>query len=77
MTRGGRPDRVHPKCAVLAISKAKDDMHAWSEYVRIYFRSTGKLAPGCDARDFYAWWEGYNGRQLIREEQGGSADATH
>jgi len=36
---------------------AKDRQSAWSEYIRIVYRATGSLAPGCDARDFFAAYD--------------------
>ncbi len=51
------PERVHPEMARQAINQATQRSHAWTEYILLHFRSTGKLAPGCDARDLLAWLE--------------------
>lgn len=37
-----------------AIATGKDRQSLFSEYIRIHWRTTGKIAPGCDAKDFYA-----------------------
>lgn len=49
--------RVHPGMARAAKEKAKDRKAAWSEYIRIHYQGTGRLAPGCDAIDFYAVYD--------------------
>lgn len=49
--------KVHPGMARAAKAKAKDRQAAWSEYIRIHFQSTGRLAPGCNAKDFYAVYD--------------------
>lgn len=53
-----KPDKskVQPSIAKLALSRASGDkQRAWSEYIRAMYQSTGSLAPGCDAKDFYAY----------------------
>jgi len=50
-----KPEKVNPTLAREAVNRAKDRQSAWSEYVRLSFRRTGNLAPGCDAKDFYGW----------------------
>lgn len=50
-------DRVHPGMARAAREWAKDRASAFSEYIRIHYQSTGRLAPGCDAKDFYAVYD--------------------
>ncbi len=51
------PERVHPEIARQALERAEMRTHIYTEYIILHFRSTGKLAPGCDARDLYAWLE--------------------
>ncbi len=51
------PERVHPEIARQALSVATQRTHVFTEYILLHFRSTGKLAPGCDARDLLAWLE--------------------
>jgi len=53
-----RPERVIPSLARLAIERARGDRaRVYSEYIRAHFQATGRLAPGCDARDLIAWIE--------------------
>ena len=63
---GSKPklERVNPalaresyRIAGTVKTKGKRDrrQRAWSEYIRLHFRVTGNLAPGCDAKDFYSW----------------------
>jgi hypothetical protein len=51
------PERVIPQLADAAISTGKDRNALFSEYIIAHYRSTGKLAPGCDAKDFYAYMD--------------------
>jgi len=51
------PERVHPEMARAAIAKATQRTHVYTEYIILHYRQTGKLAPGCDACDLYAWLE--------------------
>lgn len=46
--------KANPRMAMEALHRTNGDRQkAWSEYIRLHFRSTGSLAPGCDAKDFY------------------------
>jgi hypothetical protein len=36
---------------------AKDRQSAFSQYIILVYRSTGRLAPGCDAKDFFAAYD--------------------
>ncbi len=67
MARKGHPEKVSPDYALMAIRKAEIITHAWTEYIVAHYRATGHLAPGCDAVDFYAWWDAYNSRKLVAE----------
>lgn len=50
--------KVHPTAAREALQRAGNDTKkAYSEYVRLMFRSTGSLAPGCDNRDLQAFYD--------------------
>jgi len=52
----GKPERVNPYLAVEAWKRAKGDRgKVYSEYIRLYFQTTGKLAPGCDNKDLQTW----------------------
>lgn len=51
-----RMSRVIPALAREAYQRAKGEkQRAFSEYIRLMYRVTGRLAPGCDAKEFYAW----------------------
>lgn len=49
------PEYVIPQIADRSIATGKDRNMLWSEYIRFHYKMTGKLAPGCDAKDFYAY----------------------
>ena len=51
------PDKVIEDWAIVALSNAKDIQSAYSHYVICSYRSTGKLASGCDAKDLIAWYK--------------------
>lgn len=51
------PERVHPEIARQALAQASQRTHVYTEYILLHYRATGKLPPGCDARDLYAWLE--------------------
>jgi hypothetical protein len=51
------PERVNSHIAELALVQATKRGSAWTDYILVHYRATGNLAPGCDARDFYAWSE--------------------
>ncbi len=58
--KGGR--QPHPELVIEALlrkamERAKDRQSAFSEYIRLHYQSTGNLAPGCDARDFFAAYD--------------------
>jgi hypothetical protein len=58
--KGGR--QPHPELVIEAIlrkamERAKDRQSAFSEYIRLHYQATGNLAPGCDARDFFAAYD--------------------
>jgi len=36
---------------------AGDRQAAWSRYIQLHYQTTGSLAPGCDAKDLYAWYK--------------------
>lgn len=57
-------ERVKPALAreayrIAGTTKIRNELgrrqRAWSEYICLTYRSTGNLAPGCDAKDLYAW----------------------
>jgi len=52
------PDKVHPGMARQAVKNSKARNEVYSQYILLHYRATGKLAPGCDARDLYAWMDG-------------------
>jgi hypothetical protein len=48
------PEKVIPALLEKAIATGKERNSLWSEYIVAHYRATGNLAPGCDAKDFYA-----------------------
>lgn len=43
---------VIPSMAIKAYKNANGDLaKVYSEYIMLYYKSTGRLAPGCDAKD--------------------------
>ena len=48
------PSKVIPQLLEAAIQTGKERNSLYSEYIRLHYRTTGNLAPGCDAKDFYA-----------------------
>ena len=57
MARTPRPELARPDLVALALERARDRQSAYSEYIRLHWQTTGKLAPGCDARDFFAAYD--------------------
>ena len=56
----GKPDisKVIPALARQALLLAGGDRKAaYSRYIQLYFRQTGRLAPGCDSKDLQAFYE--------------------
>ena len=56
----GKPDisKVIPSLARQALLLAGGDRKAaYSRYIQLYFRQTGRLAPGCDNRDLQAFYD--------------------
>ena len=55
----GKPDisKVIPALARQALLLADGDRKAaYSRYIQLYFRQTGRLAPGCDNKDLQAFY---------------------
>lgn len=51
------PEKVSLEIGKIAVQRAVGDKQkAWSEYIRAMYQSTGSLAPRCDAKDFYEWF---------------------
>ena len=56
----GKPDisKVIPALARQALLLAGGDRKAaYSRYIVLHYRNTGKLAPGCDNKDLQAFYE--------------------
>ena len=53
----GHPECVIPALARMAMGDTDQRGAIYSHYIIRHYRSTGNLAPGCDARDLYAWME--------------------
>lgn len=54
MSRKPHPERVIVSLVEKALETGKERAALYSEYIRLHYRATGRLAPGCDAKDFYA-----------------------
>jgi len=55
------PDKVIFQIGQIAMQRAEGDrQRGWSEYIRAMYQNTGSLAPRCDAKDFYAWFDEHN-----------------
>ena len=55
-----KPDisKVIPSLARQALKLAGGDRKAaYSRYIQLYFRQTGRFAPGCDNRDLQAFYD--------------------
>lgn len=55
-----KPDisKVIPSLARQALELAGGDRKvAYSRYIQLYFRQTGKLAPGCNNKDLQAFYD--------------------
>ena len=51
------PERVIPALAQKALEETDQRAALYTHYIILHYRATGNLAPGCDARDLYAWLE--------------------
>ena len=61
----GKPDisKVIPALARQALLLAGGDRKAaYSRYIELHYRNTGKLAPGCDNKDLQAFYEKEEGK---------------
>lgn len=55
-----KPDisKVNPAWARQALINTKGDRKAaYSRYIELHYRNTGRLAPGCDSKDLQAFYE--------------------
>ncbi len=60
MNTMAKPDisKVIPSLARQALKLAGGDRKiAYSNYIKLYFSQTGRLAPGCDNKDLQAFYE--------------------
>ena len=48
------PEKVNQALLDRAIATRKPRNALFSEYIRVHYIATGDIAPGCDAKDFYA-----------------------
>lgn len=51
------PTKVIVPFARQAITLAAQANAAYTQYIKIHYRHTGRLAPGCDAKDLVAWYK--------------------
>ena len=61
----GKPDisKVIPVLARQALLLAGGDRKAaYSRYIKLHYKNTGKLAPGCDNKDLQAFYEKEEGK---------------
>jgi len=51
----GKPhsERVIVSLVEKVLETGKERAALFSEYICLHYRATGRLAPGCDAKDFY------------------------
>ena len=57
MTKRAKPELVDSHLAYQALDKAGGDRQtAWTQYILLHFRATGRLAPGCDMKDLQCWY---------------------
>lgn len=64
MNRKPHPERVIESLVIKALETRKERSALFGEYIKLHYRVTGNLAPGCDARDFYFVLD-----QIIAERQ--------
>jgi hypothetical protein len=57
MSKKDHPEKVIPTLARAALGDTDQRGAVWTHYILRHYRATGNLAPGCDARDLYAWLE--------------------
>jgi hypothetical protein len=50
-------EHVNPDLAEIAMRGCTQRTHLYTQYILAHYRVTGDLAPDCDARDLYAWYE--------------------
>ena len=56
-------DRVIPKFADEALKLAKDDRKAaYSQYIILMYRTTGRPVPGCDNKELQAYYDMKEGK---------------
>jgi len=56
-------DRVIPKFADEALKLAKGDRKAaYSQYILLMFRTTGRAVPGCDNKELQAYYDMKEGK---------------
>lgn len=57
MTQKPHPERVNASVGRQVLLVARNRQASWSDYIVAHYRATGQLAPGCDARDWFAWYD--------------------
>lgn len=50
---------IHTGLVERVLSYKKPRNTWYSDYIVLHYRATGNLAPGCDAKDFYAFVDKY------------------
>lgn len=74
--RNDRPEKVIPELARLAVRDTDQRTCVWTQYILRHYRTTGNPAPGCDARDLYAWLEANEPERLATITKGGKRAQT-
>lgn len=59
------PEKVIPLLLARAVATGKKRNDLFSEYIRFHYQVSGSIAPGCDAKDFYAAYDNY----IVKEKQ--------
>lgn len=50
--------KVYPGLADAAYEAVKGDRQAaYNQYIKLHYRQTGRLAPGCDNKDLQAYYD--------------------
>jgi len=51
-------NKVHPEMARAALKNANGKRNgAYSQYILLWYRSTGRLSPGCNAKDLQNFYD--------------------
>ncbi len=51
------PSKVHPRMAEEAMNRSAERQGVYTAYIQLWYQSTGRLGPNCDAKDLMAWMD--------------------